>query len=119
VKTACLPLLASLLASCSEKEGEDTAVTPVARVTCEETFIVEASPGELIVAVSVLESSYPELGPCCDSWETTWTAHLVGDDTLYLSEVELVVDDTTPRLKATFPGEVETCELLIWVPDSE
>lgn len=114
MKLACLVSLVSLLVSCSEKDGEDTAVAPVVRLTCDDSGIVEASPGELLVAVVYLESQYPELGPCCEPWEMTWTAHLAGDEKLYLSEVELVVDETTPRLRATFPGEVETCELVIW-----
>lgn len=120
MKLVILAMLVSILTSCYEKDGEDTsAEIPVVRLTCEETsYIVEASPGELLVAVTVLEAEFPELGPCCDPWETTWTARIVGVDTLYYSEVELVVDDEVPRLKAVFPGEVESCELLIWVPES-
>lgn len=114
MKLAYIACLVSILVSCSDKDGEDTAMSPVARVTCEDSGIVESAPGELIVAVVYLESQYPELGPCCEPWEMTWTARLVGDEKLYLSEVELVVDETTPRLRATFPGEVETCELVIW-----
>jgi len=120
VKLACLPMVLSMLVSCSDKDGEDTsAEIPVVRLTCDDIGIVEADPGELLVSVVYLEAAYPELGPCCDAWETTWTARIVGDDTLYYSEVELIVDDEVPRLKAVFPGEVESCELLIWVPDSE
>ncbi len=120
MKLVILAMLVSILTSCYEKDGEDTsAEIPVVRLTCEETsYIVEAPPGELLVAVAVLESEYPELGPCCDPWETTWSARVSGDETLYFSEVELVVDETTTRLKAVFPGEVDSCELLIWVPES-
>lgn len=116
MKLACLvAMLVSMLVSCSDKDGEDTSSEiPVVRLTCDDSGIVEASPGELLVAVVYLESQYPELGPCCEPWEMTWTAHLVDDDTLYLSEVEIVVDGETPRLRATFPGEIESCELVIW-----
>lgn len=112
----CLLLPLISFASCSSegKDGEDTSTSPVYEVPCT-SWATQDERGVLEIQISRIESIFPELGDCCDSWDGAWTAQLEGGEQgrIYLSPIEYDLD--TGVLRASFDGPVVACELTLWV----
>jgi len=114
LKPLCLFIAVSLPACTpTEKDGEDTSARPEYEIPCV-SWATQESRGVLEIEIEQIESVFPDLGPCCDTWDGVWTAEITGGQTghIYLSPIEY--DEWAGVLRSSFEGGVEDCALTLW-----